>query len=110
MNNSERILSAAEKNTNFIMLLEGAITKLQTTIKHDIRNYACLFHTTDTIPIFSINSLKRTITVFLGEIEYVIDIKNINDRLKEKESQNISDIEKALADEMESVIQKYFLH
>ena len=107
MNSLERILSAAEKNTHFIMLLESATTKLQTTFNHNIGNYACLFHTTDSIPIFSIDSSKRNITVFLGEIEYVINIKNINDRLKEKNKINVSDIEKALIDEVESVIQKY---
>lgn len=110
MKNYEKLLSIAEKNAHFIILLESAITKLQATLNHDIKNYACLFHTTDTSLIFSVNPSERTITVFLGEIEYIIEITKINNRLKENELLNIEIIEKALADEIESVLQKYLLH
>lgn len=110
MQNFDRILSIAEKNTYFIMLLESAIAKLQTMLNRDIKNYVCLFHTTDTTTTFSLNPSKGIITVFLGEIEYIIEITKISNRLKENEFQNIDIIEKALADEIESVLQKFLLH
>lgn len=105
----ERLLSAAEKNTHFIMLLESGLTKLQATINRNIGNYISLFHETSPKPNFSINPIQCTITICLGEINYIISIKKVKSRLKEENTINITDVEQALIAEIECVIEDYFL-
>lgn len=107
MNKIKNLLLSAEKNMQFITLLESCIISLETSIKKELNDYVLLFHANNDVPIFSLNPSQKSLFVILGEIKYFISIEKIYLRLNKNALIDIHDVENALLDEIEIAINKF---